>query len=78
MGKYKNSAISSFVNKNGTPKEQLEKVQIVSMDIEPEERHNRRVHLLMKQSVYQKVKNAAEQSGVSVNRVIESLIEKHL
>ena len=32
----------------------------------------------MKQSVYQKVKNAAEQSGVSVNRVIESLIEKHL
>ena len=25
MGKYKNSAISSFVNKNGTPKEQLER-----------------------------------------------------
>ena len=77
MGKYKNSAISSFMSmQNETTNEQLEKFQ--TSIIEPEERHSRRVHLLMKPTVYSKVKAFAERNNTSVNHVVESLIEKYL
>ena len=77
MGKYKNCAISSFVNtQNNAVRESTEEKN--SFSFKKEERRERRVHLLMKQSVYLKVKAAAEQGGTSVNHVVECLIEQYL
>lgn len=77
MGKYKNSAISSFLNTDADkPQATAKAAQFAPM--EKEERRNRRVHLVMKPSIYEKLKDAAEIHGTSVNHVVESLIEQYL
>lgn len=49
-----------------------------TLDFKKEETKTRRVQLLLKPSVYEKLAAAASNANVSVNRVIEELIEKAL